>query len=530
MREDLERVVERVRSFREQPTPEARPLRPARRRVGDLAERAPPVRAAPVDELRDRAAVRAGEHRRADRRRPARERGHLVGDARHLLRLPGRQADRHHDRDVAGHALARRAAGAELAGHVPRRRRRRDRLHGVAADLEPRVQRSTARPGQDRRPRRGRRRDRVRLGRRQLLRRVAGAACAPASSRRPRRTWSTSSTTSTPSTTTSAERTTRRSRSSSTATTSARTAVRPRSSSASCSTRSATTCATSGATCRSTTCTRAPRRAAEAAEAAAAQGRFWDMHDRLLAHQDELSPRDLCAPREGSSASTSSASRRTCARASTPQRVADDVRSADASGVAGTPTFFINGQRYQGAYDLPTLTRRRARGALAGRAGALALAVRRGRQARHRAGAVAEPLGDGVRLLDRDAAEDARGGAAAGASSGPETASAATTSPPASKHRRRDDGQAGLELVDERRVAALAHGGEVLLERGAVDERARREPLEARRGPPRRRGRGTPCRRRSRGRGRRGRSSSSRRAGGGRPPARSPPSRPRSGP
>jgi protein-disulfide isomerase len=54
-------------------------------------------------------------------------------------------------------------------------------------------------------------------------------------------------------------------------------------------------------------------------------------------------------------------------------RVADDVRGADASGVAGTPTFFINGQRYQGAYDLPTLTRvvRAARS----RAAAVALAT-----------------------------------------------------------------------------------------------------------------------------------------------------------
>jgi protein-disulfide isomerase len=33
-----------------------------------------------------------------------------------------------------------------------------------------------------------------------------------------------------------------------------------------------------------------------------------------------------------------------------------DVASADASGVAGTPTFFINGRRHRGAYDLPTLT------------------------------------------------------------------------------------------------------------------------------------------------------------------------------
>jgi predicted DsbA family dithiol-disulfide isomerase len=44
-------------------------------------------------------------------------------------------------------------------------------------------------------------------------------------------------------------------------------------------------------------------------------------------------------------------------------RVAEDVASADASGVAGTPTFFLNGKRHQGAYDIDTLTNavRRAR-------------------------------------------------------------------------------------------------------------------------------------------------------------------------
>jgi protein-disulfide isomerase len=96
--------------------------------------------------------------------------------------------------------------------------------------------------------------------------------------------------------------------------------------------------------------------AAEAAEAAAAQGRFWDMHDRLLAHQDELAPRDLWHHAEalGLDVDRFVEDLRTREHA---QRVADDVRGADASGVAGTPSFFINGQRYQGAYDLPTLTR-----------------------------------------------------------------------------------------------------------------------------------------------------------------------------
>jgi protein-disulfide isomerase len=95
--------------------------------------------------------------------------------------------------------------------------------------------------------------------------------------------------------------------------------------------------------------------AAEAAEAAAAQGRFWDMHDRLLARQDELAPRDLWhhAKELGLDVERFVEDLRTREHA---PRVADDVRSADASGVAGTPSFFINGQRHQGAYDLQTLT------------------------------------------------------------------------------------------------------------------------------------------------------------------------------
>jgi predicted DsbA family dithiol-disulfide isomerase len=80
------------------------------------------------------------------------------------------------------------------------------------------------------------------------------------------------------------------------------------------------------------------------------------MHDRLLAHQDELSPRDLWqhARELGLDLDRFKEDLRTRDYA---ERVAEDVRSADASEVAGTPTFFINGQRYQGAYDLPTLTR-----------------------------------------------------------------------------------------------------------------------------------------------------------------------------
>ena len=96
--------------------------------------------------------------------------------------------------------------------------------------------------------------------------------------------------------------------------------------------------------------------AAEAAEAAAAQGRFWAMHDCLLVHQDELTPRDLRRHAAAIDLDVDRFAEDLRTREHAP-RVADDVRSADASGVAGTPSFFINGQRYQGAYDLATLTR-----------------------------------------------------------------------------------------------------------------------------------------------------------------------------
>jgi Na+/H+ antiporter NhaA len=95
--------------------------------------------------------------------------------------------------------------------------------------------------------------------------------------------------------------------------------------------------------------------AAEAAEAAAAQGAFWAMHDKLLDHQDELTPPDLGRYAEEIGLDTErfwdELRRRKHAA-----RVGDDVTSADASGVAGTPTFFINGRRHQGAYDIETLT------------------------------------------------------------------------------------------------------------------------------------------------------------------------------
>jgi protein-disulfide isomerase len=95
--------------------------------------------------------------------------------------------------------------------------------------------------------------------------------------------------------------------------------------------------------------------AAEAAEAAADQGDFWGMHDLLLGHQDEIAPRDLVRYAEELGLDMDRF-REGLRRHEQADRVADDVGTADASGVAGTPTFFINGKRHQGAYDAATLT------------------------------------------------------------------------------------------------------------------------------------------------------------------------------
>jgi len=95
--------------------------------------------------------------------------------------------------------------------------------------------------------------------------------------------------------------------------------------------------------------------ASEAAEAAAAQGRFWDMYDRLLSHQGELSVRDLI--RHASELGLDvERFRDALRRREYAARVSEDVASADESGVTGTPTFFINGRRHYGVYDLGALT------------------------------------------------------------------------------------------------------------------------------------------------------------------------------
>lgn len=95
--------------------------------------------------------------------------------------------------------------------------------------------------------------------------------------------------------------------------------------------------------------------AAEAAEAAGAQGKFWEMHDLLLVNQDDLELDDLIGYADELGLDLDRFSEDVASRRHS-LRVARDVESADESGVAGTPTFFINGRRHHGPYDLDSLT------------------------------------------------------------------------------------------------------------------------------------------------------------------------------
>ena len=95
--------------------------------------------------------------------------------------------------------------------------------------------------------------------------------------------------------------------------------------------------------------------AAEAAEAAADQGAFWPMHDLLLSQQDALAPSDLIRY-AGEIGLDTARFRDYLARRAGAARIAEDVDSADLSGVSGVPTFFVNGLRHHGAYDINALT------------------------------------------------------------------------------------------------------------------------------------------------------------------------------
>ncbi|HEX2895896.1 MAG TPA: Na+/H+ antiporter NhaA [Marmoricola sp.] len=95
--------------------------------------------------------------------------------------------------------------------------------------------------------------------------------------------------------------------------------------------------------------------AAQAAEAAGAQGKFWEMHDLLLAHQDHLRKPDLLTYADQLGLDVPLFQKELYSHTHLA-RVGQDVESADISGVSGTPTFFVNGRRQYGAFDAASLT------------------------------------------------------------------------------------------------------------------------------------------------------------------------------
>ncbi len=95
--------------------------------------------------------------------------------------------------------------------------------------------------------------------------------------------------------------------------------------------------------------------AAEAAEAAAEQDKFWPMHDALYENQRQLSPAlvSTLATRLGLDMARFTADLRSRRYA---EKIRQDIAGAERSGVQGTPAFFIDGRYYNGSYDAETLT------------------------------------------------------------------------------------------------------------------------------------------------------------------------------
>ena len=94
--------------------------------------------------------------------------------------------------------------------------------------------------------------------------------------------------------------------------------------------------------------------AARAAEAAHAQGKFWEFHDVLFANQDQLELEDL-AGYAGDLGLDIERFLRDVDDPEISRHIREDVASAEASGARGTPTFFVNGQRHTGPHDSESL-------------------------------------------------------------------------------------------------------------------------------------------------------------------------------
>jgi protein-disulfide isomerase len=98
------------------------------------------------------------------------------------------------------------------------------------------------------------------------------------------------------------------------------------------------------------------QKAAEAAEAAGSQGRFWAMHDRLFEHQDALGDAEILAQADALGLDVARFAQE-LAEEIYASRVQDDFTSGVRSGVSGTPTFFVNGIKHEGPRTADALLR-----------------------------------------------------------------------------------------------------------------------------------------------------------------------------
>ena len=118
------------------------------------------------------------------------------------------------------------------------------------------------------------------------------------------------------------------------------------------------------------------RQAAQAAEAAAAQGKFWEMHDMLFENQHALGKADLIRYARMLDLDAERVARELEAQ-TFAKRVRDDFRSGIRSGANNTPTFFIDGERYDGSWqDVDAFTRVLSRAAEEGEASGRRVAER----------------------------------------------------------------------------------------------------------------------------------------------------------
>jgi protein-disulfide isomerase len=104
--------------------------------------------------------------------------------------------------------------------------------------------------------------------------------------------------------------------------------------------------------------------AAKAAAAAAEQGRFWEMHDRLYERQDRLTDEELLRHARKLGLDLGRFQRDLASR-EVEARIREDLASAAQSGATGTPSLFINGELYQGSFERDEVLAALARAAIA---------------------------------------------------------------------------------------------------------------------------------------------------------------------